>query len=124
MVWDSELRWGSNPEEKSPFFSSRLMIFTEVPSDGPSVNGRNPGNSPVEVGTLYVCHIIYKVLGPSQVVQDFFHQEYQVGINGYRKWVISPWLVKYSKNSDLFIDSHYCQWDILGGSVNNEISCS
>ena len=30
--------------------------------------------SPVEVGSDYP--IIYKVLAPSQVVQDFFHQQY------------------------------------------------
>ena len=105
-------------KKKSPFYISRLMIFTlhkmsgfpEVPSDGPTVYG----SEILETHQLRLV-VCSKVLGPSQVVQDFFHQEYQVEINGYRKWVIS--LVKYSKNSDLFIVSHYTQWDALGGSV-------
>ena len=38
----------------------------------------NPVNSPVEGQVVYP--IIYKVLAPSQVVQEFFHQQYQTEI--------------------------------------------
>ena len=55
-----------------------------------TVDGRNPANQL----RLVVYPIIYKVLAPSQVVQDFSHQQY-VGPNMcplFRVWHTRPWL--------------------------------
>ena len=46
--------------------------FGGIKLDGNTVDGRNPDNQL----RLVVFPIIYKVLAPSQVVQDFFHQQY------------------------------------------------
>ena len=47
------------------------MVVTKHIGTSDTVDGRNPANQL----RLVVCPTIYKVLAPSQIVQDFFHQQ-------------------------------------------------
>ena len=56
------------------------FVVTGVGFHDPTVDGEPKSgiNSPVE-SLLVENPIIYKVLAPSQMVHDFFHQQYQLG---------------------------------------------
>ena len=62
------------------------------------VDGRNPVNSPVEVGSL--LPLFTKVVAPSQVVQDFFHQQY---LYGWNLFVLYFWASTFQKKAQTSI---------------------
>ena len=71
-LW-SMIRW-RNDSMKYISSSEETKVSTNQMGDWKdTVDGRNPANQL----RLVVYPMIYKVLAPSQVVQDFFHQQYE-----------------------------------------------
>ena len=75
MILQVSVLWNEN----HPFFNTVPGSFARKALKAVivarSVGGRNESVKPPEM-RLVVCPIIYRVLAPSQVVQDFFHQQY------------------------------------------------
>ena len=68
-------------DKESPgVFFGRAKLLGHIQSF--AVDGWNPVNSPVEVGSL--AHYL-QVLGPFQVVQNFFHQQHLLRLGGFGK---------------------------------------